>query len=94
MTALALPAAYATRPIRCSELLQAEGWRLKLYEAAYGRERPRPELVEAAKSLVYRLPQPPEGDGRYGSASSAPTMDAAAATRSSTGGPTRTSSTI
>lgn len=66
MTVLALQEAYATRPIRCSEVLEAEGWRLKVYEAAYRRERARPELVKAAKDLVYRLPQPPDGDGRYG----------------------------
>lgn len=66
MTVLALQEAYVTRPIRCSEVLEAEGWRLKVYEAAYARERPRPELVKAAKDLVYRLPQPPDGDGRYG----------------------------
>ena len=66
MTTLGLREAYAMRPIRCRGVLEAEGWRLKLYEAAYDRERPRPELVEAAKGLVNRLPQPPDSDGRYG----------------------------
>lgn len=61
-----LQEAYRTRPIRCLGVLEAEGWRLKLYAAAYEGSRPRAELIEATKRLVYRLPQPPDGEGRYG----------------------------
>jgi hypothetical protein len=57
---------YQTRPIRSLGLLKAEGWRLKVYAAAYARPSPRSELVEATKRLVYRLPQPPDAQGRYG----------------------------
>ncbi|HUP32838.1 MAG TPA: hypothetical protein VM184_07375 [Gaiellaceae bacterium] len=57
---------YRARPIRCTGLLEAEGWRLKVYEGADDRDRPRAELIESAKRLVYRLPQPPGGEGRYG----------------------------
>jgi hypothetical protein len=66
MTAVALQEAYRPRPIRCTGLHEVEGWRLKVYEAAYDRDRPRPELAEAAKQLADRLPQPPDGEGRYG----------------------------
>lgn len=66
MTAVALQEAYRTRRIRCTGALETEGWRLKVYEAAYHGDRPRPELVEASTSLAGRLPQPPDADGRYG----------------------------
>lgn len=66
MTAMAVQAPYRRRSIRCTGILDADGWRLKVYEAAYDRARPRRELVEAAKRLVLRLPQPPAAGGRYG----------------------------
>jgi len=59
--------AYRRRPIRCAGIWAVEGWRLKLYEIAYNREQPRPELVEAAQRVACsRLPHPATGDGRYG----------------------------
>jgi hypothetical protein len=66
MIAIALQEAYRTRPIRCTGVLEAEGWRLKAYEAAYERDRPRQELLDATKQLAARLPQPPDGEDRYG----------------------------
>lgn len=60
---------YNARPVRPLGLHEHEGWRLKLYGIAYGRELPAPELVDAAKRLAEeRLPHP-VGDGaeeRYG----------------------------
>jgi hypothetical protein len=46
---LNLQEAYDVRPIRFLELWHESGWTLKVYGIAYGRERPREELVEAAK---------------------------------------------
>ena len=66
MTAIEIPQEYSRRPIRCSGVLESDGWRLKVYGAAYERDRPRPELVEATRQLAHRLPHPAEGDGRYG----------------------------
>lgn len=58
---------YRPRPIRFLELLERDGWRIKLYGAAYARERPRDEFVEATKALAWRvLPRPADADGRYG----------------------------
>lgn len=56
---------YRTRPVPFLDLLEREGWRLKVYGAAYGRDAPRPELVDATKKLVTTLPQPADADGRY-----------------------------
>ena len=66
MTPLALHEPYRTRTIRCTGVIVTEGWRLKVYEAAYDRDRPRPELVEGAMRLARHLPQPAARDGRYG----------------------------
>ena len=64
MTAVAR---YRTRPVRFLDLWQHEGWRVKVYGIAARGERPRPELVEAAKSVAAQcLPRPAGGDGRYG----------------------------
>jgi hypothetical protein len=58
--------AYRTRPIRFLELWPVDGWRMKVYGISATSDRPRTELVEAAKSVARdRLPAP-EGDGRYG----------------------------
>jgi hypothetical protein len=66
VTTVGLRDGYRKRPIRCTGVLEADGWRLKCYEAAYRREHPRLPLVEAARDLADRLPQPAEGEGRYG----------------------------
>ncbi len=52
--------------MRCTGVVAVDGWRLKLYEAAHDRTRPRRALVDAATALVRHLPQPPEGHGRAG----------------------------
>jgi hypothetical protein len=52
MTELNLQEAYDVRPIRFLELWRESGWTLKVYGIAYGRERPREELVEAAKAVA------------------------------------------
>lgn len=60
-------AEYRPRPIRFIELLEIEGWRIKLYGAAYSGGAPRPGLVEATRQLARRvLPTPAYGEGRYG----------------------------
>jgi hypothetical protein len=43
---------YTERPIRFLELCQHAGWRLKVYGIASGRQRPRPELIEAARVVA------------------------------------------
>jgi len=56
-----------TRPIRFLELLEFDGWRVKVYGIAYGRDEPRPELLAAARDLARRaFPVPANGGGRYG----------------------------
>jgi hypothetical protein len=52
MTELNLQEAYDARPIRFLELWRESGWTLKVYGIAYGRERPREELVQAAKAVA------------------------------------------
>lgn len=55
------------RPIRFLELMEFDGWRVKVYGIAYGRDTPRPELVQAARELARRaFPAPADGGGRYG----------------------------
>lgn len=66
MTAIA-GARYRTRPVRFLELWRHGGWRVKVYGIAAGAQRPRPELVSAAKTVAAKeLPQPADGEGRYG----------------------------
>lgn len=58
---------YRERPVRCEGVLEAGGWRLKVYGIAYRGERPRPEVVAAAKEAALpALPQPPTTGDRYG----------------------------
>jgi hypothetical protein len=58
---------YATRSVRCLDLLTFDGWRLKLYGIAYRGERPVEALVEAAVAAAQeRLPRPAVTDDRYG----------------------------
>ena len=52
MAELSLQDAYTVRPIRFLGLWREAGWTLKVYGIAYGRERPREELVEAAKQVA------------------------------------------
>jgi hypothetical protein len=40
---------YAPRSFRFVELLRIDDWRMKLYGIAWRGERPRPELIKAAK---------------------------------------------
>jgi hypothetical protein len=44
--------AYEARSFRFLELLSIGDWRMKLYGIAWRRERPREELVEAAKRVA------------------------------------------
>jgi len=44
---------YYPRPIRFLEIWERAGWRLKVYGIAYPRPAPRPELIDAAKIVVY-----------------------------------------
>jgi hypothetical protein len=63
---LNLQEAYDVRPIRFLELWHESGWTLKVYGIAYGRERPREELVEAAKQIVReRLTHSTNDDNHY-----------------------------
>ena len=58
---------YATRSVRCLDLLTFDGWRLKLYGIAYRGERSAESLVDAAVAAAQeRLPRPAITDGRYG----------------------------
>jgi hypothetical protein len=58
---------YRPRPIRCLEVWEKRGWRLKVYGIAYEREEPRRELIAAAKELTGAvLPGPAVSDARYG----------------------------
>lgn len=57
--------AYRTRPIRFLDLWAVDGWRVKVYGISATGERPRAELVEAARVVARdRLPAPTE-DGRH-----------------------------
>jgi hypothetical protein len=65
--AVRLAEPYATRSIRCLDLLTLVGWRLKLYGIAYRGGRPVQALVDAAVAAAQeRLPRPAVADDRYG----------------------------
>ena len=56
---MSLAEPYATRSVRCLDLLTFDGWRLKLYGIAYRGERPVQALVDAAVAAAQeRLPRP------------------------------------
>lgn len=58
---------YETRPIRFLELWQHDNWQLKVYGIAHRRQAPRPELVDAAKSVARkRLATVPDTMEHYG----------------------------
>jgi hypothetical protein len=58
---------YRPRSVRFLELWRPQGWLVKLYGIAYGRETPAAALVAAAKvAAAETLPQPARADGRYG----------------------------
>ncbi len=69
-TAITLRGPHRTRPVRFLEEYRCDGWRVKLYGIAAAAERPREELVSAAKTVARRgLPAPAEASGdcpRYG----------------------------
>jgi hypothetical protein len=58
---------YAPRPIRCVDILDVDGWRMKLYGIAYRAERPAQALVDAAAALAQEfVPRPAVAADRYG----------------------------
>jgi hypothetical protein len=64
---ISLAEPYATRSVRCLDLLMFDGWRLKLYGIAYRGERPAQALVDAAIAAAHeRLPRPAVSHDRYG----------------------------
>lgn len=65
--AMSLAEPYATRSVRCLDLLTFDGWRLKLYGIRYRGELPVQSLVDAAVAAAQeRLPRPAVTDDRYG----------------------------
>ena len=64
---ISLAEPYATRSIRCLDLLEFNGWRLKLYGIAYRSDRAAQVLVDAAVATAQAwLPDPAVSDDRYG----------------------------
>jgi hypothetical protein len=58
---------YRRRPIRFIDLWKLDDWTLKLYGIAADRDRPRDDLVAAARSIAVRtLPTPARSGGRHG----------------------------
>jgi hypothetical protein len=65
--AIRLAEPYAARRIRCLDILDFDGWRMKLYGIAYRGERPAQALVDAALAVApRRLPHPAVAGDRYG----------------------------
>jgi hypothetical protein len=63
---IAIKEPYKPRPIRFLELWEVSGWRLKVYGIAYQGQRPRPELVAAAKRIAQRRLSQVAADNHYG----------------------------
>ncbi len=66
-----LKGAYQTRPIRFLELVEHQGWQIKVYgirvQEGNTAETPDEPVVELAKTAVLKtLPQPAVTDNRYG----------------------------
>jgi hypothetical protein len=58
---------YRPRAIRCLEVAEIDGWRVKVYGLAYEGERPAAKLVDATlEAARATLPSPPVTDERYG----------------------------
>jgi hypothetical protein len=58
---------YRPRAIRCLDVVELDGWRIKVYGIAYEGERPAAALVEAALDVARgALPAPAVTDDRYG----------------------------
>ena len=45
------PQVYRPRPIRCTGIWAVDGWRLKCYGIAYGREQPRPLVASGMEHV-------------------------------------------
>lgn len=59
--------AYRRRPVRCLDVAELDGWRIKVYGIAYRGEAPDGALVDAALRTARRaLPSPAASDDRYG----------------------------
>ncbi len=58
--------AYRPRPVRLLGVDRNGGWRLKVYGMAAATERPRPRLVDAARTLAAQILPAPGGDGAHG----------------------------
>jgi len=59
--------AYRRRPVRCLDVAELDGWRIKIYGIAYQSETPDRALVDAALGTARRaLPSPATSDDRYG----------------------------
>lgn len=64
---LELSMPYKTRPVRCLEIWEPRGWRIKVYGISGRNDRPPQELVDAIKSIGLRtLPEPPVADDYHG----------------------------
>jgi len=86
---------YESRPIRFLELWRTGEWRLKVYGIAYRRPGPRPELIDAAKTIAtQRLASVPRSIGHYAVGFLAFTTDAAQILFFWIGGRTKTNCTI
>jgi hypothetical protein len=58
---------YRPRAIRCLEVAEISGWRVKVYGLAYEGERPAAKLVDATlEAARATLPSPAVTDERYG----------------------------
>lgn len=65
-----LNSTYKTRPVRFLDLVEHEGWRIKVYGIRFsenGEESPDSAIVKLAqKAMLEQLPQPAVTDSRYG----------------------------
>jgi hypothetical protein len=67
MRPMRLAEPYATRPVRCLEVAEFDGWRVKVYGIAYAGDVPEQALVDAALDIARsRLPSPANTHNRYG----------------------------
>lgn len=67
---IAIESSYQTRPIRFMQLLEINGWQIKVYGISAHRESPDSAIVEAAQELAQaQLPMPPVWSAAPGSGS-------------------------